>query len=157
MYKPTAIEVRDTNMETLAAAHVVYIEAIRKMMGDDGLRKMGEENRIHGLELGRAALESGGLRKSDFKSIFEFFESAHPYFGFELSIGDLTDTRFDLKVTRCPWISTFRAKEAGADICQWVTKMDEGIGQTVNPDVKMTLPKCMMRGDDHCIYRWEIE
>jgi len=157
MSKPTAIDVRDTNMETLAAAHVVYIEAIRKMMGEDGLKKMGEENRIHGLGLGNDALESGALRKGDFKSIYEFFESAHPYFGFELSIGDLTDKRFDLKVTKCPWIATFKAKGAGNDICWWVTKMDEGIGQAVNPEVKMTLPKCMMRGDDHCIYRWEIK
>ncbi len=155
MSQPTAKDVRDTNMQTLASAHVVYIEAIRKMMGEDGLKKIGEENRIHGLELGNTGLESGTLRKGDFKSIYEFFKSAHPYFGFDLSIGKLTDRKFDLKVTKCPWIETFKAKGAGEDICWWITKMDEGIGQAVDPDVIMTLPKCMMRGDDHCIYRWE--
>jgi hypothetical protein len=142
-------------MATLADAHVVYIEAIRKFLGTKGLEQMGEENRKYGLKLGRAGLESGGLRKGDLKSIYEFFNSAHPYFGFELSIGALTDKKFDIKVTKCPWIETFKARSAGTDICVWVTKMDEGIGQMVDPDVRMTLPKCMMRGDDYCIYRWE--
>jgi len=144
-------------MATLADAHVVYIEAIRKFWGKDGLERLGEENKVHGLGLGRAALESGDLRKGDLKSIFDFFDSAHPYFGFELSISKLTDKQFDLKVTKCPWVETFKSREAGADICWWVTKMDEGIGQVVDPDVKMTLPMCMMRGDDYCIYRWEKE
>jgi len=157
MSKPSAEDVRDTLMATLADAHVVYIEAIRKFLGTEGLERIGEENRIHGLGLGRSALESGTLRKGDLKSIFDFFESAHPYFGFKLSIGDLTEKRFDLKVTKCPWVQTFKSRGAGDDICWWVTKMDEGIGQVVDPDVKMTLPKCMMRGDDHCIYRWEKE
>ncbi|TFG32306.1 hypothetical protein EU528_03980, partial [Candidatus Thorarchaeota archaeon] len=133
------------------------IEAIRKIMGKEGLDRVGEANRIYGHGLGKAALESGGLRKGDLKSIFEFFESAHPFFGFELSIGNHTDTRFDLKVTKCPWLETFKLRGAGEDICWWVTKMDEGIGQAVDPDVTMTLPKCMMRGDDYCIYRWEKE
>jgi len=157
MSKPSAEDVRNTNMATLADAHVVYIEAIRKIMGADGLKAIGEENRIYGLGLGNAGIESGTLQKGDLKSIFEFFESADPYFGFELSIGDLTEKRFDLKVTKCPWLETFKSRGAGEDICWWVTKMDEGIGQAVDPDVKMTLPKCMMRGDDHCIYRWEKE
>jgi hypothetical protein len=111
----------------------------------------------HGLRLGEAGIKSGGLRKGDLKSIFEFFDSAHPYFGFELSIGEITDKRFDLKVTYCPWIETFKARGAEEDICKWVTLMDEGIGQAVDPDVSMTIPKCMMRGDDYCIYRWEKE
>jgi hypothetical protein len=157
MLKPSTEDVRNTNMGTLADAHLVYIEAIRKFWGREGLEKVGDENRIHGLGLGLAGLESGDLRKGDFKSIFDFFDSAHPYFGFELSIGELTDKRFDLKVTKCPWIKTFKSRRAGEDICWWITKMDEGIGQAVDPDVKMTLPKCMMRGDDHCIYRWEKE
>jgi hypothetical protein len=157
MTNPTADDVRKTNMATLAEAHVVYIEAIRKMLGDEGLKAMGEENRLHGLRLGKAALDSGSLRKGDFKSIYEFFESAHPYFGFELAIGDNTENRFDLRVTKCPWLKTFKALGAGEDICYWVTKMDEGIGQVVDPKVRMTLPKCMMRGDDYCIYRWEKE
>ncbi|TFH09344.1 MAG: hypothetical protein E4H14_04635 [Candidatus Thorarchaeota archaeon] len=157
MLKPTAEDVRDTNMATLADAHVVYIEAIRKFLGREGLERMGEENRIYGLGLGRSALESGNLRKGDLKSIFDFFDSAYPYFGFALSIGELTDKRFDLRVTKCPWVETFKSRGAGTDICWWVTKMDEGIGQVVDPDVKLTLLKCMMRGDDHCIYRWEKE
>lgn len=144
-------------MNTLAETHSIYIEAVRRLMGEDGLKAIGEENRLHGLELGKNAVEQGSLRVGDYKSIFDFFKEAHPYFGFKLSIGNIMEKRFDLKVTYCPWLEGFRNKNASSDICLWVTKIDEGIGQAVDPDFKMTLPKCMMRGDDHCIYRWEKE
>jgi hypothetical protein len=157
MTNPTADDVRRANMNTLADTHAIYVEAIRRLMGEKGLEEIGEINRLHGLELGKSGIEQGTLRKGDFRSIFEFFDGAGPYFGFKLSIDDLTNKRFDLKVTYCPWIESFRARGAGDDLCEYVTKIDEGIGQAVDPDVKMTIPKCMMRGDDYCIYRWEKE
>ncbi|TFF84561.1 hypothetical protein EU524_00980 [Candidatus Thorarchaeota archaeon] len=157
MGEPTADDVRKTNMVTVASSHVVYVEAFRKLMGEEGLEAIGEENRLHGVDLGESALEEGSLRKGDLMSIFEMFRDAYPYFGFELSVADHTDSRLDLKVTKCPWIKTFRRMGAGKDICECVTKIDEGIAQAVDADLKMTLPKCMMRGDDYCIYRWQKE
>lgn len=155
MKEPSADNVRKNNMEVLASAHAVYIEAIRENFGENGLQAVGEANRLHGLSLGKAAIESGALRRGDLKSIFEFFDEAHPYFGFNLKIDMVSEGSLDMKVTSCPWIDTFRALDAGEDICEWVCKMDEGIGQAVDPDLRMTLPKCMMRGDRYCIYRWE--
>ena len=157
MPNPSSDDVRKANMNTLADTHAIYVEAIRRLMGNKGLEAIGEVNRLHGLELGKAGIEQGSLMKGDLRSIFDFFDGAHPYFGFELTIDDLTDKRFDLKVTYCPWIEAFKARGAGSDLCEYVTKIDEGIGQAVDPDVTMSIPKCMMRGDDHCIYRWEKE
>ena len=154
MTRPSADEVRKVCMATLADAHAVYVEATRRNMGRKGLNAIGEANRLHGLTLGKSAIESGGLKKGDLHSIFEFFSAAHPCFGFELEVDSLTDTKLDLKVTSCPWIDAFRARGAGEDICTWVTKIDEGIGQAVDPAFKLTIPKCMMRGDDYCIYRY---
>ncbi len=157
MSNPSADDVRRANMNTLADTHVIYVEAIRRLTGDKGLKAISEANRLHGLELGKTGIKQGTLKKGDLLSIFQFFDGAHPFFGFKLSIGDQTDKRFDLKVTYCPWLESFKARGAGSDICQYVTKIDEGIGQAVDPDVKLSIPKCMMRGDDHCIYRWEKE
>ncbi len=154
---PSADDVRRASMTTLAETHTIYVEAVRRLMGEEGLKAIGEVNRLHGLELGKAAIDQGSLRVGDYQSIYEFFEGGRPYFGFELSIGEMTDKRFDLKVTYCPWLEGFKGKGASSDICTWVTKIDEGIGQAVDPDFQMTIPNCMMRGDDHCIYRWEKE
>jgi hypothetical protein len=154
MDRPSADEVRIVGMSTVAAAHTVYVETVREKFGEPGLLALGEANRLHGLELGEQGVKDGGLRKGDLKSIYEFFAAAHPFFGFELEISELKDEQIDLKVTACPWIDTFRAKGANEDICDWVTKIDEGIAQAVDPELSMTVPKCMMRGDDHCIYRW---
>ena len=157
MPEPSADEVRRTNMSTLADTHAIYVEAIRKLMGKEGLDAISEANRQHGLELGRAAIKQGSLRSGNLHSIFEFFDAAHPYFGFELSIGAESEKCFELRVTSCPWIESFKARGAKPDICEYVTKIDEGIGQAVDSNVTMSIPKCMMRGDDHCIYRWEKE
>jgi hypothetical protein len=154
MDEPSADEVRKNNMISLASAHAVYVEAIRDVAGKKGLEGIGEANRLHGLELGKSAIQSGGLRKGDLSSIFDFFDSAHPFFGFELEKLAESDTLLDIKVTYCPWVDTFRDKGAGNDICTWVCKMDEGIGQAVDANATMTLPMCMMRGDPYCIYRY---
>jgi hypothetical protein len=142
-------------MQTLADTHVVYVEGIRRILGKEGLKAIGEANRIHGLNLGKSAIQAGNLRKGDLYSIFEFFDAAHPYFGFDLEVEESTEKKLDLKVTSCPWLASFRMRGAGEDICTWVTLIDEGIGQAVDPKIKLTIPKCMMRGDDYCIYRWE--
>jgi len=144
-------------MQTLADTHVVYVEAVREALGPEGLKAIGDANRMHGLNLGESAIKAGSLRRGDLLSIFEFFDAAHPYFGFELEVENINETKLDLKVTSCPWIDSFKARNAGEDICTWVTLIDEGIGQAVDADVKLTIPKCMMRGDDYCIYRWAKE
>ena len=155
MNKPSTEDVRIVGMSTVAAAHTVYVESARENFGKKGLEVLAEANRLHGLELGEQGVKDGGLRKGDLKSIYEFFAAAYPYFGFELELVEVTDRLIDIKVTACPWIDTFRAKGAKEDICHWVTKIDEGIAQAVDSRLSMSVPKCMMRGDDHCIYRWD--
>ncbi|MFW9800904.1 MAG: L-2-amino-thiazoline-4-carboxylic acid hydrolase, partial [Candidatus Thorarchaeota archaeon] len=152
MEGPTPDEVRVVGMSTVAAAHTVYVETVRANFGESGLEAIGEANRLHGIELGKEGVKSGALRKGDLKSIYEFFAAAHPYFGFELDLLEVTDRLIDIKVTACPWIDTFKARGAKEDICHWVCKMDEGIAQAMDPELTMSIPKCMMRGDDHCIY-----
>ncbi|MFW9846579.1 MAG: L-2-amino-thiazoline-4-carboxylic acid hydrolase [Candidatus Thorarchaeota archaeon] len=155
MTEPSAEDVRKNSMAVLASAHTVYVETTRDCCGEAGLEAIAVANVEHGRELGEEGVAQGGLRRGDLKSIYEFFVAGYPYFGFEVEIGELTDKRLDLKVTSCPWIDTFRAKGASEDICYWVTKIDEGIGHAVDQDLKMTLPMCMMRGDEYCIYRYE--
>jgi len=157
MSQPSADEVRKSCMQTLADTHVVYVEAIRKTFGIDGLKAISNANREHGLNLGEYAIKTGNLRKGDLRSIFEFFDAAYPYFGFDLEVKHIDERTLDLKVTSCPWIESFKARGAGEDICTWVTMIDEGIGQAVDAEVKLTIPMCMMRGDNYCIYRWTKE
>jgi len=154
MTNPTADDVRKANMFTLGSAHAVYVEVVRKNFGRKGLEALGEANRLHGLELGQGGIRNGGLRKGDLGSIDGFFRGGGPYFGFEIQPSKVTKDSMEMKVTGCPWIEAFKAKKAGSDICEWVCKIDEGIAQAVDPALKLTLTKCMMRGDSHCIYRF---
>jgi hypothetical protein len=154
MADPTADDVRKANMFTLGSAHAVYVEVMRRNFGKKGLEALGEANRLHGLELGQDGVKSGGLRVGDLGSIYEFFNGGHPYFGFEIELTKSTKDVLEMKVTACPWLDAFKAKKAGQDVCSWVCKMDEGIGQAVDPSLRLSLPKCMMRGDNYCVYRF---
>lgn len=155
MSSPSADDVRKASMVTVASAHAVYIEAVRTASGEKGLKAVGEANRLHGLELGKTGLAGGELRKDDLRSIYEFFRAAHPYFGFEIELLKATNHELEMRVTYCPWIETFKSEGAHSDICSWVCKTDEGIGQAVDPKLRMSIPKSMMRGDPYCVYRYQ--
>ncbi len=50
MSNPTANDVRKASMKTLADAHVVYIEAVRKLMGEEGLKAIGDVHKFISLK-----------------------------------------------------------------------------------------------------------
>ena len=72
----------------------------------------------------------------------------------------LDDKNFAIKVTRCPYLKTWKALgilESVPDLCDLLTHGDEGVSSVFNPNLRLTLPKCMSKGDDYCIYWWKEE
>ena len=73
---PSADDVRKANMNTLADTHAIYVEAIRRLMGDEGLKAIGVPEleaqillanypKIQQNEFGSAALLEGGRRVAE--------------------------------------------------------------------------------------------
>lgn len=72
----------------------------------------------------------------------------------------LDDKNFAIKVTRCPYLKTWKALgilESVPDLCDLLTHGDEGVSSVFNPKLRLTLPKCMSKGDAYCIYWWKEE
>jgi hypothetical protein len=69
----------------------------------------------------------------------------------------LDEKRFDLKVNSCPYVKTW--KETGIiarcpDLCDLLTEGDNGVSSIFTQNHRMTLTKCMTKGDPYCIYSW---
>jgi hypothetical protein len=64
--------------------------------------------------------------------------------------------RLSFRVTRCPLASDALKQNAGdigfAYYCAW----DFGFCQGLNPKIKFTRTKTLMRGDDHCDHTYEL-
>jgi hypothetical protein len=76
---------------------------------------------------------------------------------YDLEHAKLEDKRFDLKVNFCPYAKTW--KDLGIidrvpDLCDMLTEGDNGVSVVFAPDLRMTLTKCITKGDPYCIYSW---
>ncbi|MEM2914294.1 MAG: L-2-amino-thiazoline-4-carboxylic acid hydrolase [Candidatus Bathyarchaeia archaeon] len=70
----------------------------------------------------------------------------------------VNDKSFIMKVKHCPYVKTWKALgiiEAVPDLCDLLTEGDNGVSSVFNPRLRMTLKKCMTKGDPYCIYSWE--
>jgi len=76
---------------------------------------------------------------------------------FDMEHAHLDQKHFDLKVNFCPYVKTW--KETGIinrcpDLCDLLTEGDNGVSFVFTPKHRMTLTKCMTKGDPYCIYSW---
>lgn len=77
---------------------------------------------------------------------------------FDIEHLKLDDKSFAMKVTRCPYIETWKTVgviDSVPNLCDMLTEGDNAIGMVFNPRLRMTLTKCMTRGDSYCIYSWK--
>lgn len=77
---------------------------------------------------------------------------------YDMEHAHLDEHRFDLKVNCCPYVKTW--KEAGIidrcpDLCDLLTEGDQGVSDVFAPRLRLSLTKCMSKGDPYCIYSWK--
>ena len=68
-----------------------------------------------------------------------------------------SDRVIEVRVSACLWEKTFR--EAGASDLGYVTFCctDIGFFEDLDPKVRLSRTKCLMKGDDYCNHRWVLE
>ena len=72
----------------------------------------------------------------------------------------LDDKNFAIRVTRCPYVKTWKTLgilDSVPDLCDLLTHGDEGVSSVFNPKLRLSIPKCMSKGDPYCIYWWKEE
>jgi len=77
---------------------------------------------------------------------------------YDLEHAKLDDKNFDLKVNYCPYAKTWKALgivDRVPDLCDLLTEGDNGVSIAFAPKLRMTLTKCVTKGDPYCIYSWK--
>lgn len=55
-----------------------------------------------------------------------------------------------------PYHEPQRHLEGPGEVCDIPADWDRGCLETINPRIRMTQPKCSARGDDQCLWRYEL-
>ena len=155
-----------STMEMWGAIVGMIIKGIVEKFGDEG-RKVVKKAVFEACKWQtEKTLDEMGITERGTKALAKF---AYPAKGskigdvgvFDIKHVKLDDKSFVMKVTHCPYVKTWktlRIIDSVPDLCDLLTEGDNGVGIVFNPRLRMTLTKCMMRGDPYCIYSWkEVE
>ena len=133
---------------TYAACGEGSLQALR-----DGMRKLGRRT-------GQAMLEHGLVSKDC--SPIEWGRFTHQLMeltGFyDYHEVTATDSLYEFQVPAASWPyhEPMRYLDAPPEVCDIPADWDRGCLETVNPRIRMTQPKCSARGDDCCLWRYEL-
>jgi len=142
----------------------LLVKEVIAEFGDQGRKVLEKACLESGKYTAQRFMESKGIKE---RGTYALAKYIYPVSNSELTWVDefgkfthlrLDDKHFSFKVTKCPYLRHYRAVGALPDIpyiCDVVCRADDGVGKTFNPRLQFSLPKCMARGDEYCIYQWE--
>lgn len=153
-------------IETYSAIVGLITKEVVERFGDEGRKVIAKACTEAGKYLAGQFLHDKGITERGTTALAKI---AYPPQGseyswvshFEFEHLELDDTSFSIKVTKCPSIDTWKALgiiPAIPDICDLLCHADNGVGIVYNPRLRLSLIKCMAKGDPYCIYLWkEVE
>jgi len=155
----------DSTMEMWGAMVGMIIKGVVEKWGDEGRRVVKDAVFEACKWQTEKTLRQVGIAKKGTKALADF---GYPDMTQARKIGDhgvfdyermkLDDKNFAIKVTRCPYVKTWKALgilDSVPDLCDLLTHGDEGVSSVFNPQLRLSLLKCMSKGDAYCVYWWK--
>jgi hypothetical protein len=152
-----------STMEMLGAMIGMIVKEVVEKFGDDGRKiiknavfkacKWQTEKTLN--EMGITDRGTRALAKFGYPEKESIIGDINAY---KIKHLKVTDKNFVIKVTYCPYVKAWKALgiiDAVPDLCDILTEGDNGVSVVFNPRLRMTLKKCMTRGDPYCVYSWE--
>lgn len=155
MSEPSREEVRKVLMEASASTHATYVRMVMEAFGEKGYEALIRANKKTGILRGHSLLKKKAIKDKNMKAFVQYLVDMNPYLGFKFSILEQSERKAILRVTYCPWFKTWKSMDMFPEICEIVTKIDEGMAQAVNPKICLKIGTSLMRGDSHCDYIFE--
>ena len=139
---------------------LALISATHAAYGPESLHIMSEGMKLLGRRTGQSMLEHGLIAAGcspaewgrfthqlmDLTGMHTYYETA------------ATEAVYEFVVPSAAW--PYHDPQAYLDSppewCEIQADWDRGCLQTINPQIAMTQPKCSARGDDECLWRYEL-
>lgn len=128
--------------------------------GDQALEDMRAAFRKLGHKSGEAALANGWLTRDCSPTEWgrythQLMDLTGMYAYEELTATD-TLYEFQVRSENWPYHEPMEYFDAPHDICDIPADWDRGMLDVINPKMVMTQPKCSARGDEMCLWRYEL-
>lgn len=139
---------------------IALISATFSAYGPDSLEVLSEGMKTLGRRTGQAMLDAGLVSKDCGpmewgRFTHQLMDLTGMYVYEEVTA---TDTVYEFAVPSDAWpYHAPRAYlEGPPEVCDIPADWDRGCLETVNPRIVMTQPECSARGDDRCLWRYEL-
>jgi predicted hydrocarbon binding protein len=155
---------KESIIEQFSSIVGLLAKGVIERFGDEGRKVVENACLESGKYVARRYIESRGLEERGTtalaKHIYPIADSNLTWvdeFG-KFTYLTLDDKHFAFKVEKCPYLTHYRALgvlPAMPHICDIVCQADAGVGKVFNPKLNFSLPKCMAKGDEYCVYEWK--
>ena len=153
MTEPTIKNVQKELWENFAIVTGFMTMKVIEKFGDEGRSAIKEAmsqagNYKSSKQLGDKPVgERGGTR-----ALAESMSKGSQITGFEFETIELSDKKYSIRVSKCPIAQAWKDMNGPSELCDLLAIYDEGIAKSFNPDLSLTLPKHMLKGDPYCEY-----
>jgi hypothetical protein len=89
-----------------------------------------------------------------FRIIFGDFEGIDKIINFTLL--KKTDKELEVRINKCWYAEIYRKLKAEDIGYSLVCQMDPSMNKVLNPKIKLSRPKMLMKGDECCIFRYKL-
>jgi hypothetical protein len=155
---------KESVIEQFSSIVGLLAKGVIERFGDDGRKVVENACLESGRYVAQRFIESRGIKEMGTAALAKhIYPAADSQLTWVDEFGKFTHLKLDEKhfafrVEKCPYLKHYRAigvLPAMPYICDLICKADAGVGKTFNPRLNFSLPKCMARGDEYCIYEWK--
>ncbi|UCB45056.1 MAG: L-2-amino-thiazoline-4-carboxylic acid hydrolase, partial [Spirochaetota bacterium] len=108
---------------------------------------------------GNKYIEENKITEKGIVSFSKYFFNISDVDVFDIDVLESNEKRFVIKTCHCPYLKYWKEVDIDKEVpffCEFTTSADLGIALAFDPGVKLKLLKNMLKGDDCCIYSFEV-
>jgi hypothetical protein len=143
--------------ETMAIYLASLIREVVRAFGEKGQELIKEAARKGGLWQGEKYIREHGIQERGTKAFADFYNRMSDVELFKIRADKPSERSFVIRTNVCPYVSIWRQMGIAGELpefCVWATYYDLGLAQAFNPNLKIRLPRDMLRGDCECVYEF---
>jgi hypothetical protein len=143
--------------ETMAIYLASLVREVVRAFGDKGKEVIKEAARKGGLWQGEKYIREHGIQERGTKAFADFYNRMSDVELFKIRADQASEKSFVIRANVCPYVGIWREMGIAAELpefCVLATYYDLGLAQAFNPNLRIRLPRDMLRGDCECVYEF---
>lgn len=155
MKEPAIKDVQKALWENFAVVTGFITMKVIEKFGDEGRKVIAEAMREAGIYKLSKEFENKTMEKIGTRALANYMSKGSPTTGFEFETVELSDNKYEIRVSTCPIVQAWKDMKAPRELCDLLAIYDEGAARAFDRNLSLKLPKHMLKGDTYCEYIFE--